>query len=347
MMNLIMISPHYPPLKSGLSDYSFQLERELKKNHNVDVLHNGNLTDKWTSLGLLKLLKYLSESKVDKILIQYTPNMYNPRGGINFIFPLVVLLSKILFKKEIYIYFHEVNYPYQNTFKSLVLFISHRIQAKILVKSAKKIFCSSKVFIRLFKREFKKEAKQIPVGSNILVQNRDVNFKFSEIDMNAKSLLLFGKFHDSKLFDRAYEVCFKKNIQLIHLGIEKNEVPQKLKKYVRENFHYTGFLKENEISQYLQIGFPLYSLFVDGASTRRGTMIAGIVHGARVLTNLSKNSDDIFKELKQCQCLNSIGELDSFVENNLKFFERKELCQDGNEFFSWSTISKALISEIS
>lgn len=301
----------------------------------------------WNDIRLLKLLRREEVQKTDWILIQYVPHLYNERAGINFIFPLFIFLLKIIYGKKIALYVHELKFPFQFTLKTLIMNVCHKLQMFVLYNSADTIGVTTNRLQNELKEFGDKRICQINVGSNIkkvVFNSLDLENLYQSFDISQErpGVLLFGGFHPTKLFDQTYPILSRMThqyqLQVIHIGITKQDVPQELQQFVTPSFKFTGPLEEEAISLLFQSGRPLISLFMDGATTRRGTLITGIDHSTPTFTNKTEFTESV---LFECENLIFI-EPESLEEALTSFFQNPKNTVNACKAFSWTMIAKEI-----
>lgn len=362
---ILIISPYYISEKNGLGDHTFFLAEELRKKVECDVLTSQKGASKgviafgakWSGFRMLKILNIVGD--YDAIVLQYVPNLYNPRGGINFWPPLLLFLLRIFTKVKISVYFHEINYPYLKTWKSLILYVFHRAQAVILSNSAHVNFVSTARFVTELSALSMRRILKIPVGSNIPVEKFDRE-KLEKLKhrlgliAGESFVLLFGGFHPSKVFDWAYptlsELALEKKFKIVHIGVKAEDVPAELLGTVRScsQFIFTGHLDFGDISLLLQSGQMEISPFSDGASTRRGSLIAGIVHGTTVVTTQSEWTDEdilsqknvVLTENNQAAFVRGLHQLD------YSFVDKVQSSHDFTGPFCWSHVAEKILAAL-
>lgn len=348
---LLIVTSHYPPLQSGVSDYTKKLFQYLSRDIDVRVLTNIRPTEheqeveyldiNWTSINdLKKIEKYLEKNQRRQILIEYVPYMYG-RLGINLVFPFFIFYLSVFRKIPISTYFHEVNYPFERTLKSFILYSLHRFQAKILCSASTNILTSCLALQKTLKKIAKKDVHILEIGSNIDIFPSEKRDKFSSIKRGA---VVFGGFHPSKCFDWVYEICFEQKISLIHIGVKKEDVPLELKKFIADEWIYTSYLQDQDISQILQAGFPVLCPFIDGASTRRGTLIAAIIHGAKTFSTLSENTESLFYDFSNLiLSKNKKDDFKNLISSNISQFDSSQTNPLSDHPFMWQKICKKLL----
>lgn len=289
----LFLSPHFPPYKSGLSDYSRRFSDELKKYREVDLIF-GCEDDDWKGAKLLIKFYRLLMSDADTVLIQYVPYMYGKRG-INFQFPLLLFLYSLFNRKRIELMVHEYNYPFLGDLKSGLLCGAHLLMGRLMLLSANQVFCSSESLIEILKPKSLCPIIHLPVGSNILKENQS-DYKIKELGLKkGEYLCLFGGFHPSKDQEHILNQIEDLSLPIVHIGVSEKDY-QGINggtKVIK-----TGFLRDSEVAEILSNCRVLLTYFLDGATLRRGSLLAGIELGCQVLTNLSSNTED---ELKSCK----------------------------------------------
>jgi len=336
--SILMVSPHYPPIKSGLSDYSFKFCEKLKKLADVRVFSNESYP-RWKGLSLIRFFLELIQSREDTLLIQYVPYMYEKRG-MNLQFPFLIFIYSLFKRKRIQIMVHEYNYPYLGTIKSYVLYSYHQLMGKLLLLASDDVFCTTEHFKRYLQPKSLCEIIQLPVGSNI--QNFEIETevlkKFGLVE--DEYACLFGNFHSSK--DLAFIISELENTdsKVIHIGA-KEEDYQKDFGPVPQNIIPAGYLIEEEVSELLSKSKLLLCYFLDGATLRRGSLLAGIEHNIPILVNKSENTE---KELLNCENI-------SFAKDKREFKEMLEslLIAPKRRYrmsnpFSWDLIVRKYLS---
>ncbi len=327
---VLMISPHFPPMKSGLSDYSFKFSEELKKRTDVRVISGDS---HWKGLSLVRFFWNVLFSSEEVVLIQYVPYMYGKRG-MNLQFPFLIFIYSLFKRKRIQIMVHEFNYPFLGTFKSFILNFYHQLMGRLLLLSADKVFCTTEHFKIYLKPKSLCEVIQLPVGSNIDQSSEEtgVLLKFNLVE--SEYVCLFGNFHSSKDLNFVINDLKKYKTQVIHIGASAEDY-QKNMSSVPQNIIPAGYLKEAQTSELLSKAKLLVCYFLDGATLRRGSLLAGIEHSTPILVNKSENTE---KELLDCENI-------SFARNKEEFSSMLESLLEASkeEFtitnpFSWESI---------
>lgn len=328
----LLVSPHFPPHRSGLSDYSYQFSQELKKHLEVEVITGNNQRD-WKGARLLSRFCRILSSDSDTLLIQYVPYMYGKRG-INLQFPLLIFFYSLFKRKKIHLMVHEYNYPNLGDLKSCVLFSIHQIMGKFLLLASDHIFCSTKMFVELLRPKSLCPVSHLPVGSNILKEDISDD-KCSSLGLKkGEYACLFGSFHSSKKQELILEELLPFNIPVVHIGVTDSDY-ENLKHLGAEKIIKTGFLEDREVAEIISNSKVLLTYFIDGATLRRGSLLAGIELGCPVLTNSSSYTE---KELLSCKNIRFSKNIEEYREGLKALIQGEYRPYRGENPFSWGRI---------
>jgi len=288
----------------------------LKKTDNLEVKDRLiEISGTWNFINLIKKFTEIKAFNPDKIFIQYVPFLYG-RGGINFSFPLFIMFLKIFFKYRIEIYFHELYYPFEMKMKSILMNVSHIIMLLILGISADQIMVTTKDFKKLMKRIlfFKKNIFWLPVGPNIEKYRVDQKAcdEFSrKNNISSADIVLgsFGTFHPSKNYHLIFDILKKIKteekipVKFIMIGQDESQLLEYLGdgdfKELQGIVITTGKLNDFEVNVAFAVMDLYLGYFVDGLSTRRGSIMAAMQAGLPIISTLSKTTEGCF--IKQAQ----------------------------------------------
>jgi len=147
----------------------------------------------------------------------------------------------------------------------------------------------------------------IPIGSNIMTnlpENYEREIWRDKVGADADTFLMghFGFIKENKGIDYLLDAMNKLrndgiNLRLVFIGGRSNTVDDgsddpylkkldnRIKQLGLENsIHWTGFVEETEVAQYLSAVDLVTLPFLDGASYRRGSLMAAIQYGCAILT---------------------------------------------------------------
>jgi glycosyltransferase involved in cell wall biosynthesis len=143
---------------------------------------------------------------------------------------------------------------------------------------------------------------EIPIGSNIgPVDSLRIDKKKlrKELDISQNTLVLshFGLFYPGKGLETLLEACKillpeKSDFILLLIGSRRKEdkhylarIDNLINEYnLKERVHFTGFLKEVDVIRHLCASDIYVVPYDEGASTRRGSLIAGFIHGLPIIS---------------------------------------------------------------
>lgn len=320
-MKVLIISPNFPPVRSGTADWIFHLvcylkERNIKlglittnNNEIKNFIEIRRLNDifpiiNWNLFGLIKLIEIIKYKDPDILHIEYPGGFgvvmrYKYRLLMS-IFPLILKLCN--YKGKMFLRLHEFN----------EVKIITRILAFILILGVDKIAVASKVDYRSiikFLPFTKYKVEIIPSGSNIPC----INYEPSEIIATKARLQVhseqsivgyFGFLCEGKGVETLLKACkilVKKGIDFKLLTVSElkpysTSYHKKISKIIEElkleNYiHFTGFLDPKNTSRYLQCMDLIVLPFDKGINFRRGSLMAAIAHKLPIVVTEAKSLD--------------------------------------------------------
>lgn len=368
-LNICITSPNYPPsdITCGVGDYTKKITEELDRvGHRVTILaskgykgpeESGNIrvirfSKKWGFFTFLRLVILAKKSAFDLVNVQYTPVLYRAWFKL-----LLGLLNSI---KPVVVSFHTLH-------RSTLL---SKIESLILIKSSRGIISTNEeITYMLNKARFiNKKFSEIPIGSNIMPSNKESMSKREakkSLGLNENDLIMtnFGLFYPGKGLETLLNACslLKKRIadfKLILLGslsagdthyiqIIKNLAAQL---DIQDKVMFTGFLESEKVTQYLWATDIFVVPFDRGVSIRRGSLMAGIVHGLPILTTFPEIPSRYIDEKNMAlippkdpvSLMNKVLELRSDTK---KILELEQNVLKLKQKFMWSDISQQIICE--
>ena len=305
---LLVVSPHFPPLRGGLADHTDRLAVELSAQCEVSVLTStgaetrqtfsvhGRVNDWQNATELLAAIQKVSPDGA--VLWQYVPHMYG-RGGVNFALPKVMAALSRQRRRQ-FVIAHEIAAPLTFWPQRLWFALAHRWQWRHILRHAEGIGISTEAWLD----EWSQRAPQysdkfcllpspssipvVPVAADHAAQWR----RAQGLPANARILAYFGTISGAKQFDWVLSAWRQaqmadKPVALVVIGdVPTPEVPAELKTL----FKPLGYLPPADVSSALQAVDVLALPFIDGVSERRTSFMAGLSHGCAMVTTLGSNT---------------------------------------------------------
>jgi len=378
-MKLALLSPAFPPDFDAIGQYTWQLSGALSTaGHGVTVL---------TSLGaraapnadvrivpciraaddkslkvLPKVVEEIASSQlaIDWLVVQFNPFSFGRRG---FCPHLPAALATIRRQKtaRVAVMFHETMVP-SWPWKFLAMSGWQRPIFDWVCRLAETVFVSTERWIPQVRRASRKVAcHHLPVGSNIprsLLTTSQARRRLG-IGDEVTVLGIFGQNHPSRPLDwiaKAAEGLREPGRQplIVYVGPDGDAVK---KACGAISVIDCGVQPAESVGDHLLAMDALVSPFVDGASTRRGSLIAALQHGVPVATTRREWTDRILTRA------NLDGLYLSAATNGTEFAGDFKRWFEGNSFrgnapqgalrdfheehFSWPRIVRDLVGGLS
>lgn len=306
--NLVFITPSYPPLRGGISDYAQQLARALSTFYNVNVVTSQGLGEdekeniyvhnstnfNWQLQEAFQLINVVKQLKPKVIVLQegdeYRINFINkPNLFFNNLlyFMLLPLIFRIFLGCPVFVIIHEGVGKRQ------------LIQAKLSTG----VIVVEKDYLDFFSRckLIKYNVKWIRIGSNIprvkLTEQQKQNVRESlGISSSEYAVGFFGYVNSRKGF----------NLLIEALELLSSELPIKLfiigqsagENMLKTSFllEWTGYLEPEQAASILASMDVCVFPFPDGACWRYGSLMAALVQDVPVVTapGLQMNLDGVY-----------------------------------------------------
>ncbi len=333
-MKILVLTPKLPPSLDGIGDYAAAMAREWSVSDTVDVFTTLEPCAPIPGVGIHSLFDFASPASVgqaldlvrsqrpDWVMVQYNPFGWGRRGYCPW---LPVLANRIRRSgiARVAVMVHERYVPLDTwAFRAMSLW--QRPQLTALLRNSDQIFCSTELWIDdLHRRAGKKSVMVSTVGSNIPRIAVDRGQVRRELGIADDELVLgfFGFAHVSK--------------PLRHLGaaLERIRVAGIRARFlyvggqvdaVRSAVGEDGLIAEGALpAELVSARFAAMDIhlcpFIDGISTRRGSMMTGLQHGiATVGTRGESTSADLRARDGDLFLLSDAADVEKFAENALK-----------------------------
>jgi glycosyltransferase involved in cell wall biosynthesis len=363
-MRIGLISGEYPPLQGGVGAYTDVLSRVLSEHgHQVFIFSDPRAEQQHENIPVTKhagwglgsiraIQRWIKQNQIEVVNLQFQTAAYKMSPVLHFLPHFI--------DKPFITTFHDLRFPYlfPNAGKLRDWIVLHLAQASDAV-----IVTDHEDYERVRHLPC---VEIIPIGSNIL---SDVPHDFDAAMWRKKAgavdgdflLAYFGFINHSKGVDNLLKALAEldvPNIKLVLIGgrtgtadptnavyaasIEKLIDDLKL----NDRITWTGFVAESEVSQYLRAADVVVLPFRDGASYRRGSLMAAIQQECAIITTYPTHSESPFTSDNMCLVLsdNSTA-LANAIETVAADPQLRSQLQSGvgqlKELFDWQIIASA------
>src|SRR5579859_1342894 len=309
-MHLALLSAEYPPRAGGVGDYTRQLGLALlQRGHAVSVLTNSVPADgppppgepereilairHWDWHCWPAVIRVLDRVRPDVLHIQYQTGAYAMHPAINL---LPWRLRQLPERPRLLVTAHDLREPY--LFPKAVP-LRHWVTRRLLRDVDRAIVTNDQDAIQI--HHYHASAPLIPIGSNIAViplRDADRTGWRERAGAQAGDRLIgyFGLIGPSKGLDILLEAMhgLPESYRLLIIGGSATSPQDQAfaeqfqgqieRLGMRGRAFMTGQCRAEDVSAYLQAADLLALPYADGASFRRGSLLAALTHGAPVVT---------------------------------------------------------------
>ena len=294
------------------------------------------------------------------MLLQYNPFSFG-RWGRNLHLPLVLRhIKRRRPSVRVAVMVHETFVPFGVNWKFRVMSLWQRPQFAVIARTADVLFFSIDAWAKTFGRKFPgKPVLHLPVGSNIRHAPTSRAEARARLDIADDVLVIgvFGGMHISRLMDwvrRAAEAVSAtgRPMLVLHIGPDSDAVRALLGPLpVRAD----GPLPPEEVSRRFAAMDLHLAPFVDGVSTRRGSVMTALQHGIATVGTRAQHTDAVFQEANgSALLLAEASAPDQFVGDVLRLAEdaalRARVGQGGQRLyeqeFDWPVIAGRMLATL-
>lgn len=325
-MKIGLICPHLPPRICGVGDYTARLATELaNQGHSVCIATAEPAPDNiggcevksfampWASSAFSEMARWFSGKKLDRIILQYTPQLYAPATlGVHPALAVFIGRLKRVLGVPIIVTVHEAHYPVGIDARGVLLGVPQFFQFNAIAASADKAFFTytptkEKTARRLFWRKhrfaYSPVGSNIPVANSISAESRTIfEAVRSAIPEKQKILFHFGGAHPTRQFDftfKAFQEALSslgnESVVLVFAGLTRQSCEQVARATGYDNLlpfiRALGVIPSEVASLWLKASTLVLSPFSDGISTRRGSAMAAFAHGCAVIGTRGTSTD--------------------------------------------------------
>ena len=360
-----------PPLRGGLADHTFELARHLAQVVPVSVLTSRDVyTDvpfpvraavhNWEDTA--ELVQELSATPRDALLVwQYVPHMYG-RGGVNRQLARLWRALEDEGRSQV-ILAHEIEAPWGNRPNHWWYAWNHRRQWRAALRVADLLPISTEAWVLDWqRREPARAAKMFTLASPTSIEpvtvpddHREIWRKEQGLPPTARILLWWGSVSGHKQLGwvlEAWETACRRlgPVALCIAGANPAlPIPGALRPWAK----ILGYLKPQEVSRCLHAADLIALPFIDGASERRTTLMAGLAHGIPTVTTSGHNTGPT---LRQANWLvtSPVASREAFVENVVALLadesRRRTVGAAGraqhDAAYSWDVVTRTLVERL-
>ena len=304
-MRIGIVSGEYPPMKGGVGACSQILAHQLHtRGHEIFLFSNARARSEeiplactsggWGPQALLALRRWARQQRLDLVNLQFQTAAFSMSPWIHY-------LPQFLGRVPLVTTFHDLRVPWLFPRAGA---LRERIVLQLARSSASVICTNHEDHTRLAGQLCC--ARMIPIGSNILAQRpRDFDAgpwrQRAGVADNETLLAWFGLVNHSKGLDTLLQsVAELRNsgltLRLVLIGGEAGDSDRSnlafreaLKAQVdrlglEAALHRTGYIAAAEVASWLWASDLAVLPFRDGASFRRGSLLAAIQHGCATVT---------------------------------------------------------------
>ncbi len=367
-MRIALVTGEYPPMQGGVGAYSHILaEHLLEQGHKVWVYSNQkadtahpripvmNEVNRWTLGSLQQLNRWAQKERIDLINLQFQTAAFGMSPWIHFL-PLLVNGIPVVTT------FHDLRVPYLFP-KAGPL---RRWMVNQLARSSSGTIVTNQedlVTLHTLPR-----VALIPIGSNIqaeLPPAYDTQTWRSKAGAKANDFLIgyFGLFNRSKglevLFESLRELHSQElRARLIMIGGGAGDSDPSNLAYLDEMrlriaelglepaIHWTGYVDESSVGAYLSACDVVALPFLDGASHRRGSLMAALHYGCAIITTQPAVEEPAFKHRENFYFIppNDVAALTRALAGLRESPELRDRLKEGAQAlakaYNWATIAE-------
>jgi glycosyltransferase involved in cell wall biosynthesis len=260
----------------------------------------------------------LDPEKYDALAIQYNPFMYGKWGFAPWLPLMLRRLKRRSPRTRIGLMVHEPYVPMVN-WKWMLMGAWQRTQLEACRIGADLVFASIEAWADVLRsRTPFRPSLHLPVGSN-LPDRRDargamrqrLNLTDDHVVLASLSTSSAGRLEGHLVGAVNAVAAASANVTLLNLGAGAPK-PRGLAGSVQ--LHQPGRLSYEELASWLSAADLFLAPFVDGVSTRRGSLMAALQHGLPVVGTDGSLTDDVLAQARDALLLVPVDRSDRFAE---------------------------------
>lgn len=317
-MRIDLLFPQSPTQVGGIAHHSAQLAATLAAagatvryitarptpgDFELATAAGYTVVDGWqgsTLRRVRRLLKLVSEAPADVVLMQFEQFAYG-RYGFN---PSAAGILRQIGKRSPstlrVLYAHE-NYVDPTTIKRALMWFYQRLQFRHLTSSADKVLLSTEAWLDSLPRRVT-DVEVVPAFSNVPVspvRPDEVHRMRALLTSATRSCVWFGNVsQDRDPYLRALLRSARRigGLHVVYVGVDDDAFVSACQSADFTRYSVVSRPPLDEISKVLQACDLAIAPYPEGATTRRGTLLASLANGVPTLTTLSPRSDRLIQQ---------------------------------------------------
>jgi glycosyltransferase involved in cell wall biosynthesis len=368
-LRIDIVSAALPPKLDGIGDYTAHLARELGRMCRVrvitahgehDPIEGVHIESAFTTgvpRSVYGLIPAIESDPPDCVLVQFNQFSYG-RWGWNPYLPLA--LRKLRRRRpgiRQLVMMHEDFVPVIN-WKFAIMTTWQRWQFRALGRNADTVLFSIQPWAERYRSWFPgRQVVHLPVGSAIPNRGlaRAEARKRLQIDEGTRVIGLFGTAHATRLLGLARATASEAarkgyKVLVLYIGPHGDIVRAALDGF---EIIADGPLPAEEVSRRLAAVDLFLAPYLDGASTRRSAMMAGLQHGLATVGTNGPLTDEMLKEQDgRALLLADVARPEAFVQQAMRLLDddalRSRIACEGQRLylgeFDWPRIASRLLA---
>jgi glycosyltransferase involved in cell wall biosynthesis len=290
-MKVLLAYPESQRVVDGIRDYSLHLLEQLRSDgHDAELLRpRGGLALARTVRG------ELASGERATLVVQYNPFSWGRWGFAPQLAAAVGIIRATRPRVRVVLAVHEAYVPMSDA-RTLIMGVWQRMQVRLLLVLAHNALAMTSYLVdELSRYRPHRVISHVPVGSN-LPDERASRDEARVEGGYGESLVIatLSSGHDTHLhrlvLPAVQAVAERSHEPVVLLLLGSNNVaPEPVPSVARAVT--TGYLDEHELARALSTADVFLAPFMDGASTRRTTLMAALQHGIAVVTTRSERTD--------------------------------------------------------
>jgi glycosyltransferase involved in cell wall biosynthesis len=294
----------------------------------------------------------------DAVVVQYNPFSY---GRWGFAPGLIAALWRLRLHRKrprILLMVHEPYVP-MTTWRLVLMGAWQRVQLRLIAAASDHVFCSTERFAEELRRwRYSRHISHLPVASNFpdMRRFRDAERERLGVTDDCLVIAMLGTGHPSRLPGHLEQAVLtvtgsRQGVTVLNLGDGATSL-QGLPTGVR--VHEPGRQPAETVARKIASADLFLAPFLDGVSTRRGSVMAALQHGVPVVATDGFITDDLLRRRHDALHLVPVDGAEGFanatVELALDSDRREALGRAGRalyeECLDWPVIARTLIETL-